>query len=128
MRKLLHVQVDALTVVDFTMLYVVTRRLFLSSRDSSLVINLLTIFELTVINNDKGRNSIAALEQSVPPVDWTSLQRITARGNISVTFHDDHSVKTKTTRQYLDVYVIEFETISEPSRKAQETFRRETQS
>ena len=41
-----------------------------------------------------------------------------------VTFHDDHSVKTKTTRQYLDVYVIEFETISGPSRKAQETFRR----
>ena len=79
MRKLLHVQVDALTVVDFTMLYVVTRRLFLSSRVSSLVINLLTIFELTAINNDKGRNSIAALAQSVPPVDWTSLQRSAAR-------------------------------------------------
>ena len=37
------VQVDALTVVDFTMLYVVTRRLLLTSRVSSLVINLLTI-------------------------------------------------------------------------------------
>ena len=45
-----------------------------------------------------------------------------------VTFHDDHSVKTKTTRQCLDVYAIELETISEPSRKAQETFRRQTQS
>ena len=38
-----YVQVNALTVVDFTMLYVVTRRLLLSSRVSSLVINLLTI-------------------------------------------------------------------------------------
>ena len=38
-----YVQVHALTVVDFTMLYVVTRRLLLSSRVSSLVINLLTI-------------------------------------------------------------------------------------
>ena len=79
MRK---VQVDALTVIDFTMLYVVTRRLFLSSRVSSLVINLLTIFELTVINNDKGRNSIAALVQSLPPVDCTSLRHSAARGNI----------------------------------------------
>ena len=34
-----YVQVDALTVADFTMLYVVTRRLLLSSRASSLVIN-----------------------------------------------------------------------------------------
>ena len=34
---------DTLTVVDFTMVYVVTRRLLLSSRVSSLVINLLTI-------------------------------------------------------------------------------------
>ena len=65
-----------------------------------------------VINNDKGRNSIAALVQSVPPVDWTSLQHPR-----EVTLHDDHSVKTKTTRQYLDVYAIELETISEPSRK-----------
>ena len=39
-----YVQVNALTVVDFTMLYVVTRRLLLSSRASSLVINLLTIW------------------------------------------------------------------------------------
>ena len=39
-----YVQVDALTVVDFTMLYVVVRRLLLSSRVSSLVINLLTIY------------------------------------------------------------------------------------
>ena len=50
-----YIQVDALTVVDFTMLYVsdmwfgshftvgVTRRLLLSSRVSLLVINLLTI-------------------------------------------------------------------------------------
>ena len=38
-----YFQVDALTVVDFTMLYVVARRLLLSSRVSSLVINLLTI-------------------------------------------------------------------------------------
>ena len=38
-----YVQVNALTVVDFTMLYVVVRRLLLSSRVSSLVINLLTI-------------------------------------------------------------------------------------
>ena len=38
-----YVQVHALTVVDFTMLYVVTRRLLLSSRVLSLVINLLTI-------------------------------------------------------------------------------------
>ena len=33
----------ALAVVDFTMLYVVTRQLLLSSRVSSLVINLFTI-------------------------------------------------------------------------------------
>ena len=33
----------------------------------------------------------------MPPVDWTSLQWNAARG--------DHSVKTKTTRQYLDVYI-----------------------
>ena len=45
-----------------------------------------------------------------------------------ITFHDDHSVKTETTRQYLDVYAIELEKISEPSRKAQETFRCQTQS
>ena len=38
-----YFQVDALAVVDFTMLYVVVRRLLLSSRVSSLVINLLTI-------------------------------------------------------------------------------------
>ena len=38
-----YFQVDALVVVDFTMLYVVARRLLLSSRVSSLVINLLTI-------------------------------------------------------------------------------------
>ena len=38
-----YVQVDALVVVDFTMLYVVARQLLLSSRVSSLVINLLTI-------------------------------------------------------------------------------------
>ena len=48
-----------------------------------------------VINNDKGRNSIAALVQSMPPVDWNSLQTMPRE----VTFHDDHSVKTKTTRQ-----------------------------
>ena len=33
-----YVQVDALTIVDFTMLYVVMRRLLLTSRVSSLVI------------------------------------------------------------------------------------------
>ena len=43
LRRENYVQVDALTVVDFTMLYVVVRRLLLSSRVSSLVINLLTI-------------------------------------------------------------------------------------
>ena len=48
-----YVQVDALTVVDFTMLYVIwlsfhhwcQRRLLLSSRVRLLVINLLTIRE-----------------------------------------------------------------------------------
>ena len=40
------------------------------------------LFELTIINNDKGRNSIAALVQSMPPVDWTSLQSNASRGNI----------------------------------------------
>ena len=34
---------DTLTVIDFTMLYVVTRRLLLSSRVQSLVINLLRV-------------------------------------------------------------------------------------
>ena len=34
-----YVKVDALTVADFTIVYVVTRRLLLSSRASSLVIN-----------------------------------------------------------------------------------------
>ena len=38
-----YVQVDVSTVVDFTMLYVVTRRLLQSSRVSLSVINLLTI-------------------------------------------------------------------------------------
>ena len=56
----------------------------------------LLIFELTVINNDKGRNSIVPLVQSMPPVDWTSLQTV-PRG---VTLNDDHSVKTKRTWQY----------------------------
>ena len=37
-------------------------------------------------------------------------------------------VKTKTKRQYLDIYAIELETISELSRKAQETLRRQSQS
>ena len=74
----------------------VTLRLLLSARVSSLVIFYLLIFELTVINNDKGRNSIVPLVQSMPPVDWTSLQTV-PRG---VTLNDDHSVKTKRTRQY----------------------------
>ena len=43
LRRENYVQVHALTVVDFTILYVVARRLLLSSRVSSLVINLLTI-------------------------------------------------------------------------------------
>ena len=34
-------------------------------------------------------------------------------------------VKTKTTRQYLDIYAIELETISQLSKKAQEKFRRQ---
>jgi len=33
-------------------------------------------------SGDKGWNSTAALVQSVPPVDWASLSRIAARGNI----------------------------------------------
>ena len=37
-------------------------------------------------------------------------------------------VKTKTTRQYLDIYAIELETISELSRKAQEILKSQTQS
>ena len=45
LRRENYVQVDALTVVDFTMLYVVTRRLLLSSRVLSLVIKLLTILK-----------------------------------------------------------------------------------
>ena len=94
-----YVQVDALVVVDFTMLYVVTCRLLLSSR------------VLTVINNGKGQNLIATLVQSMPPVDCGPVFNAVLRG---VTFHDDHLVKAKT-RQYLDVYAIELETISEPS-------------
>ena len=35
-----------------------------------------------VINNDKHRNWIAALVQSMPPVDWTSLQCNAVQGNI----------------------------------------------
>ena len=38
-------------------------------------------FELTVVNSDKGQNSIAALVQSVPPVHWTSSPYNAARGN-----------------------------------------------
>ena len=37
-------------------------------------------------------------------------------------------VKTKTKRQYLDIYAMELEAISELSRKAQETLRRQSQS
>ena len=44
-----YVQVDSLTVVDFTMLYVVTRRLLLSSRVSLLVINLFESFTIQVV-------------------------------------------------------------------------------
>ena len=40
-----YVQVDALTVVDFKMLYAVTHLLLLSSHVSSLVIKILTILE-----------------------------------------------------------------------------------
>ena len=40
-----YLQVDTLSVVDFTMLYVVMCRLLLLSRVSSLVINLLQIRE-----------------------------------------------------------------------------------
>ena len=34
------------------------------------------------MDSQKGRNSTGALVQSVPPVDWTSLPRNAARGNI----------------------------------------------
>ena len=44
-----YVQVDSLTVVDFAMLYVVTRRLLLSSRVSLLVINLFDSFTIQVV-------------------------------------------------------------------------------
>ena len=44
-----YVQVDSLTVVDFAMLYVVTRRLLLSSRVSLLVINLFESFTIQVV-------------------------------------------------------------------------------
>ena len=44
-----YVQVDSLTVVDFAMLYMVTRRLLLSSRVSFLVINLFESFTIQVV-------------------------------------------------------------------------------
>ena len=44
-----YVQVDSLTVVDFAMLYMVTRRLLLSSRVSLLVINLFDSFTIQVV-------------------------------------------------------------------------------
>ena len=44
-----YVQVDSLTVVDFAMLYVVKRRLLLSSRVSLLVINLFESFTIQVV-------------------------------------------------------------------------------
>ena len=44
-----YVQVDSLTVVDFAMLYVVTRRLLLSSRVSLLVMNLFETFTIQVV-------------------------------------------------------------------------------
>ena len=44
-----YVQVDSLTVVDFAMLYVVTRRLLLSFRVSLLVINLFESFTIQVV-------------------------------------------------------------------------------
>ena len=34
------------------------------------------------MNSDKGGNSTAALVKSVPPVEWTSLPRNAALGNI----------------------------------------------
>ena len=49
LRCVNYVQVDALTIVDFTIRYEVTCHLLLSSRVSSLVINLLT----TLINGNK---------------------------------------------------------------------------
>ena len=77
-----YFQFHALTVVDLTMLYLcglARISLLVSSAGCYyrlafhrwLLIN--QLFELTVQNNDKGRNSIAALVQSMPPVDWTSL-------------------------------------------------------
>ena len=49
-----YLQVDALTVVDFTMLYAVTLRrwLLLSSRVSSLVVNSLRIVNKLITNNE----------------------------------------------------------------------------
>ena len=44
-----YVQVDSLTVVDFAMLYMVTRRLLLSFRVSLLVINLFESFTIQVV-------------------------------------------------------------------------------
>ena len=44
-----YVQVDSLTVVDFAVLYVVTRRLLLSSRVSLLVMNLFESFTIQVV-------------------------------------------------------------------------------
>ena len=44
-----YVQVDSLTVVELAMLYVVTRRLLLSSRVSLLVINLFESFTIQVV-------------------------------------------------------------------------------
>ena len=44
-----YVQVDSLTVVDFAMLYMVTRQLLLSFRVSLLVINLFESFTIQVV-------------------------------------------------------------------------------
>ena len=44
-----YVQVDSLTVVELAMLYMVTRRLLLSSRVSLLVINLFESFTIQVV-------------------------------------------------------------------------------
>lgn len=70
---------------------------------------------LVTVNSDKGRNSTAA-----GPV-YLAMPR-------EVTFHDDDFSSNKYNRKISGyyIYAIELETISEISRKAQETIRRQT--
>ena len=77
MRKL-YVQVNTLTVV-----FILSRAGCYYHLTFLCWLLIYEQFELTLINNDKGLNSIAALVQSIPPVDWTSLQYNAAQSNIS---------------------------------------------